>query len=399
MRRRKDTAIGEYEDRPSPLGPLALRPDSGKPAAETVAFSGTAGKGHKGDKMTGGPSRLFWVLGIVLLIGTALGAIWAFNSGSSPGKETDKKDSPPAVVALGFVFSDPDVISLSPARPGRVEFVAPEGPALIKKGEVLLRLDDRIAKLEVDAAKTALADAMEEFKRAQDLPDKHLIDLELQKDAIEVARSKLTIQGNELKIKQRLFDKGVINREELEISKEQGQVLKTQIEAEGAKLRALKLVKPDLQIARAKHDVDAKTVLLNKAQLARDECELVAPRDGTVLRVNVSVGEVLGAQMKQPAMQFCPHANRIVRAEVPQEWSDLVEKGQIVTIEDDTRAKRGWKGTIREISDFFLPKRHPIVEPMVFNDVRTLECIIDVAPGGPSLRIGQRVRVNIPHKD
>lgn len=394
--RRKDAAIGEFEDRPSPLALRPERPDAGKNPVE-------AGTTFKEVKMNGrsGPSRLVWVLGLLLLIVTVLGAIWAINySGGSAGNQADKdkKGAPPAVVALGFVFSDPDVISLSPVRPGRVDFIAPEGPALIKKGAVLLRLDDRIAKLEVEAAESALADAKDQLLKAQDLPDKHLIDLELQKDAIEVARHKVEIQKNELKKAQRLFDKTVISREDLEISKQQAEVLKTLLEAEDAKFRALKLVKPELQVARARHDVEAKKVLLKKAQLARDECELLAPCDGTVLRVNVSVGEVLGGQTKQPAMQFCPHARRIVRAEVPQEWSDLVEKGQKVTIEDDTRAKREWTGTIREVSDWFSPRRHPIIEPMVFNDVRTLECVIDVTPGGPALRIGQRVRVNIPHK-
>jgi hypothetical protein len=36
-----------------------------------------------------------------------------------------------------------------------------------------------------------------------------------------------------------------------------------------------------------------------------------------------------------------------------------------------------------------------ILEPFMVNDVRTLECVIDINPGGPPMRIGQRVRVTI----
>jgi len=36
-----------------------------------------------------------------------------------------------------------------------------------------------------------------------------------------------------------------------------------------------------------------------------------------------------------------------------------------------------------------------LLEPLQFNDVRTLECIIDLDPGQPILRIGQRVRVQL----
>jgi hypothetical protein len=34
-------------------------------------------------------------------------------------------------------------------------------------------------------------------------------------------------------------------------------------------------------------------------------------------------------------------------------------------------------------------------EPLQFNDVRTLECIVQLDPGQPALRIGQRVRVTL----
>jgi hypothetical protein len=36
-----------------------------------------------------------------------------------------------------------------------------------------------------------------------------------------------------------------------------------------------------------------------------------------------------------------------------------------------------------------------LLEPLQFNDVRTLECIITLDPNQPPLRIGQRVRVRI----
>ena len=35
------------------------------------------------------------------------------------------------------------------------------------------------------------------------------------------------------------------------------------------------------------------------------------------------------------------------------------------------------------------------MEPLQFNDVRTLECIVTLDPDQPPLRIGQRVRVTL----
>jgi hypothetical protein len=46
-----------------------------------------------------------------------------------------------------------------------------------------------------------------------------------------------------------------------------------------------------------------------------------------------------------------------------------------------------------EISDWFTHRRSILLVPMQLNDVRTLECIIDLDQSGADLRIGQRVRV------
>jgi HlyD family secretion protein len=122
---------------------------------------------------------------------------------------------------------------------------------------------------------------------------------------------------------------------------------------------------------------------------------LLAPEAGTVLRVFVNPGETAGPDAKVPAIQFCPNGKRIIRAEVLQEWASLIEKGQKVLIEDEARGGIKWHGTVSQVSDWITQKREVMLEPFMVNDVRTLECLIDVAPGGPPLRIGQRVRVTI----
>lgn len=354
--------------------------------------------------MTERPSRVFWVLGILLLIGTALGAGWAnwslISNGAGSGHESNKAPSvPPGVVALGFVFADPDVVNLHPAQPGRVVEVKAEGSA-VKKGDILLRLDNQLARLQVKAAQAALEDARDQLTKAKNNPAKHAIDLQLQKDAIAAAGFKLEALKREWEIKKQLAKKGLINPHELEIYGENAKALEKLVAVEQGKLEALQLIQPELEVARARHDVAAKEVLLEKAELALKECDLTAPSDGTVLRIFVNPGEIVGSQAKVPAIQFCPVGKRIIRAEVLQEWAGLVKEGQTVAVEDDTQSQgRGWTGTVRHVSDWFTQRRNILLEPMVFNDVRTLECVIDVHAGGPPLRIGQRVRVTIPQEN
>src|SRR5207253_11339281 len=102
---------------------------------------------------------------------------------------------------------------------------------------------------------------------------------------------------------------------------------------ERGKLRELELHDPVIGIKRAQADVDAKQARLEQALRGEQECLLKAPADGTVLRVLVSPGEVLGANPKQPAVLFCPNGPRIIRAEVEQEFAGRVAVGQVARIE------------------------------------------------------------------
>lgn len=138
----------------------------------------------------------------------------------------------------------------------------------------------------------------------------------------------------------------------------------------------------------------AREALVEQARLGVLGHDLYAPADGTILRVFTSTGDLLGTQPKVAAIQFCPHGERIIRAEVQQEWAAKVEVGQVAIVADEARAGYQWKGKVTRVSDWYAHRRSMIFEPFQYNDVRTLECLVSVEPGRP-LRIGQRVRVTI----
>jgi hypothetical protein len=100
------------------------------------------------------------------------------------------------------------------------------------------------------------------------------------------------------------------------------------------------------------------------------------------LRVLTQVGETLGNQPKTAAIEFCPKAPRIIRAEVLQEWASRVKEGQEAVIEDDTGAGARWHGKVKHVSDWYTHRRSMLQEPFQYNDVRTLECLVSVDGGG-----------------
>ena len=345
--------------------------------------------------------RLPWVIGLVLLMGTASGAGWFLNHTPAGGDTSfshndNKAPSPPVTVCIGQVDADPGVTKLYPVVPGRVIEVVDEGKE-VKKGDILLKLDSRMAEYQLQAAEADLAAAKEALALAESLPEQHKRKKEQQLAALDAVRHQRESKYREYKVKEEFFND---NKNSLNVkiaAEEMVKTLDAMVKAEEAKLEELRLFdsKPQAEMNRALADVAAKQARVDLARFALKECNLLAPADGTVLRVLTHLGEVLGANPTVPAIQFCPQGPKIIRAEVLQEWAYRVEKGQEVTIEDDTYAAATWQGRVKRVSEWFAEKRSKIFEPFMVNDVRTLECLIEVTSEGQPLRIGQRVRVKI----
>jgi multidrug resistance efflux pump len=380
---------------------LTMRPPSARPTEE-VGYNSFDMEGQRETSMTAlsqqpRTHRFAWFSGIILLVGTALGAGWALNHGSSEqnGMSGETLPLPPGIVALGMVDNEPTIRNLRPPVPGRVLETAPEGKS-VKKSELLLRLDNEPAALALKGAESALENARIALETAKLLPKKHEIDLKNQQKAIAIAGDNKDAFFFEVDYARRMLKEGVFkSRVAVDAAEAKYRALEELVEVEKNKLKLLELDLPAFHIDRAKADLTAKDALVRAAKLALERCELRAAEEGTVLRVLVNPGEWASPDARIPAVQFCPTGKRIIRAEVLQEWASLVEKGQKVVIEDDTRAGPRWTGSVSQVSDWITHKRDIMIEPFMVNDVRTLECLIDVAPGGPPLRVGQRVRVTI----
>src|SRR5438552_1001311 len=98
-------------------------------------------------------NRMLWPLGLLLLVGTLIGAGWALNhttpQAGANGKEMVNPDAPPVVVCFGQVDVEKGVADLYPRQFGEVaevaETVSKDGKdRLFKKGEVLLQLKSQL---------------------------------------------------------------------------------------------------------------------------------------------------------------------------------------------------------------------------------------------------------------
>jgi multidrug resistance efflux pump len=351
------------------------------------------------------PSRPFpfWLVGIILLAATVAGAGWVLHSRAGDNGPTGHGEaappvSPDGVVCHGHVDIENGVTPLYPLQPGEVvDIPAKEDPdhATVKKGDVLLRLDDRAARYVVRLAQQDLKAAQLQLTDARKLPARHVIELDQQAQAIEAKAQQLEAARQLRDYKQKLLQSKIGADEEVRAADAQVKQAEAAKRAEEQKLKELKLIDPQISIDRAEVDVAAKQIRLEQAEHALDMYTLKAPVAGKVLRVLVSVGETLSTQPKQPAIQFCANLPRIVRAEVEQEWAGRVAVGQAAVIQDDASAGKLWHGKVVRMSDWFTQRRSILMEPLQLNDVRTLECIVQLDDDPNPPRIGQRVRVSL----
>lgn len=349
------------------------------------------------------PPRRLWVysLGLFVLVGTfAL----AWNLLHTPGR-ANGPSTPGApgregrAVAVAYVDVEGGVRNLYPTRTGRVARVPVEEGVEVPEGTVLLQLDDAISRAQEKEAKLALRAAERKLAEARDALDLHDLTTRTQQAAIAAAEADLAAAEALAGKARRQADRGTSGgMATIEAAEAQVAKAKAALSGEQGKQAALKAAKPKKLshlVALAQIDIEAKQELVKKAAEDVQAHQLRAPAKGKVLRRIANVGEALGGAPKLPAVIFCPSGPRIVRAEVEQEFAGRVARGQKARIEDDATGGGEWRGKVERVSDWYTQRRSILLEPLQFNDVRTLEVIISVEEGKSPLRIGQRVRVTL----
>jgi multidrug resistance efflux pump len=299
-----------------------------------------------------------------------------------------------SVVCFGYVDVESGIRSLYSLQPGRVEEVDVAENQDVRAGTVLLRLDKRLAEGQVRQAQADLGAGQVRLSQARKLIRQQQVKEAEQQAAIDAVRNRVKALEWLLARKADLRDT-LVNDKEIAAAQAQVDEAKAVLRGEEQKLEELKLNDPHESIRLAEVDVQARQARLDLAQVALAECDLKAPCDGTILRLLAARGDVLSVQPRHPAVLLCPRCPRIIRAEVEQEFAPRVAVGQEASIQDDNSTATTWRGKVVRVSDWYTHRRSILLEPLQQNDVRTLECLIELAPGQPPLRIGQRLRVTL----
>jgi multidrug resistance efflux pump len=351
-----------------------------------------------------------WLLGLILLTGSLIGATQVLHSRQTEAPPQSKPatdrnaTAPHSVVCLGTVAIDggvpSDGVGLFPMQPGEVTEVLVYEGQNVRAGDILLRVNDEALQQMVVQAELGIRAAEADLAKARQGPEQHRWAVETQRAKVDAARYGASAGAEKLSHVRMLKETfGRSNDSEIAEAEQNLKAGQAIVVAQEAELHRIEALRPESDVEKATVGVELARAKRDQARLALDNCVLKAKEDGTILRLNNLVkGGVVSSQMRPPPIQFAPARPRIIRAEVSQEFAHRVHEGLSALVEDFALPDITWQGTVKNLAPAYLPRRTAGTEAFSLgggNEAWVRECVIELAPSQNPPLPGQRVRVRI----
>lgn len=174
---------------------------------------------------------------------------------------------------------------------GRVEWIGVEKGDVVKKGQLLVKLEDREyrARLEEARAGMKLAETRLEELEAGSRPE------EIDRAEADLERSQAELKNAETE-KERLrslLGTGIVHKQEVDNAEARYRMAKASVDAVEKTLRLLELGPRVEQISQARAEVERAEASVDYAETMLDATEIRAPIAGTVLERIAEIGEMI----------------------------------------------------------------------------------------------------------
>ncbi len=340
-------------------------------SSDLSALTGSGSSNQPNRRRRGAPS---WLLPILLLLGFVIILALLFGKRLLPAVEvrvaqvvtlrkdstTPTEESKPEVKttllfqASGWIEPDPYLIEVPTLVGGIVKEVFVLEGESVKKGQLLARLIDEDAVLDLRQAETRLATIQAEIRNAQS----QIPSLQAQRTAQEKAvSSEKTKSANLRDHYDRLasLPKGSIPTRQLAEARLELQAQESMEAKAGASLPSF-----DAQIEAARREVEAKQSQLAEAKVAKDRAalalsrhEIRAPQDGVISHLHAIPGKKRMVHMDNPKsatiVELFDPSSLQARIDVPLNEAASLGVGQKVELTTDLLPNLLLKGTVSRI--------------------------------------------------
>ncbi len=270
-----------------------------------------------------------------------------------------QKNAPDDIAATGILEAQGENVAIGVPVAGLVTEVSVAVNQVVKAGAPLLILDDRELRASLLKQQAAIAVAQAN---------------------LEVTRAQLAKVQDMLDRLKSIPDQRAISQDDLRNSTNDVLVAKAQMQATAA------------QLAAAQADVQQTELLI-------DRLTVKAPRDGTILQVNIRAGEYAAPQNKPPALVLGDISTLHVRADVDEQNAMGVAPGLDATLSLKSDSSRRFKARFVRIEPYVIPKVSLTGASTERVDTRVLQVIYQLdKPQDQNLYVGQQVDVFIARK-
>ena len=230
---------------------------------------------------------------------------------------------------------------------GTIQSLHADFNSLVRKGQVIARLDPSLMQAQVDQAAATIT--------------------RLEADQ-QASRASLEDAQTKLRRAQTLSDQGLIARADLDTA--QSAARQAEASLQGAQA----------QIVQARAS-------LNQNQVNLSHTVITAPVDGIVISRNVDVGQTVAASMSAPTLFVIARDLTEMQVEASVDEADIgrIQQGQAVTFGVDAYPGEMFTGTVSQIR----------LQPQVVQNVVSYTTVIDVPNPDGKLKPGMTANVSI----
>ncbi len=293
------------------------------------------------------------------------------------------RDLPRFIEATGSLAADYQT-DVAPLIGGRVVSVGVDLGSFVQKGQVIAQLDSGDARLKVEQAQAALAQANSNVAQAEariGLRAGQRFD-PTRVAEVGAARAGLDLAEKNLRRYEQLLESGDISRAAYDQQRAQRDQLREQYQAALAQANQSYA---GVQTARAASQ--AAQVAVEQAQKGVRDVTIYSPISGFVTERTADVGEFVSTSMK---IATVVRTNPLrVRIDVPEQDIATIRTGQSVSVSVSTYPDRSFAGRVARVS------------PNVSQESRTLTVEAEVQNSDNLLKPGQfaTIRVLMPQSD
>lgn len=335
--------------------------------------------------MASGFARRAVVLVLLLFVTGGAGAWWwlheSLNGDAKYRLAKVERGALTAAVAASGTLNAVTTVQVGSQISGQIRDLTADFNTLVKKGQVIARIDPATYELRVNQARA---------------------DVSAAQSSVEVARSQLTAQRaqhaqskvnfveaeRDFKRKQSLVEKGFISSAERDKAQSALDGAREQVNSGEAQIAVAAA-----QVKNAESLVRQRESALRQAEVDLDRTYIRAPVDGIVISRSIDAGQTVAASLQAPTLFTIAQDLRQMQVETSVDEADVgrLRVGQGATFTVDAFPRRSFAGEIKQIRK----------APQNVQNVVTYTVIISAANPDLSLLPGMtaNVRVVVDQRD